>query len=203
MILVADSLQVVLAQSVRNTGQNKATFWRGTQQRGNLPSRIQPDSGREAALQNGSPGVFQQPFSSKPALTGTKSDLTPDSAKAEQGHPQQAESLRDQQAERQAARQTRPQNHQADASVLSPAANRFFRNLEGPNLSTWNQNRNHYSFSRQTRPDTRIPRITWQSGSRFGQTTSRRSFHNQTTFNQNRHNYSLRSITSPGFRGYR
>ena len=100
-----------------------------------------------------------------------------------------------QQAARQAAANVSPNG----VPVLSPAASRFFRNLQGPNLSTYNQNRQNYSFFGQTRPSNRIPNTTWQSGSRFGQTYSNRSNHNQTTAHQNRFNYSLRSLTRPGF----
>jgi hypothetical protein len=103
-----------------------------------------------------------------------------------------------QQAARQAATNVSPNG----VPVLSPAASRFFQNLQGPNRSTYNQNRQNYSFSGQTRPSNRIPNTTWQSGSRFGQTYSNRSNHNQATINQNRFNYSLHNLTRPGFRGY-
>jgi hypothetical protein len=99
----------------------------------------------------------------------------------------------------QAARQVAANVSPNGVPVLSPAASRFFRNLQGPNLSTYNQNRQNYSFFGQTRPSNRIPNTTWQSGSRFGQTYSNRSNHNQTTAHQNRFNYSLRSLTRPGF----
>ena len=103
-----------------------------------------------------------------------------------------------QQAARQAATNVSPNG----VPVLSPAASRFFQNLQGPNRSTYNQNRQNYSFSGQTRPSNQIPNTTWQSGSRFGQTYSNRNGHNQTTINQNRFHYSLHNLTRPGFRGY-
>lgn len=86
--------------------------------------------------------------------------------------------------------------------VLSPAARQFFENLRGPNLSTYNQTRQNYSFRGQTRPSTQIPNTTWRSGSRFGQSYSNRSSYNQSTVNQNRFNYSLHNLTRPGLRGY-
>lgn len=135
--------------------------------------------------QNGQPGQF-------PAATD-------DTGSGQQAWNQATQN----QQQAQAAQQIRPQQDPMGVPVLSPAANQFFYNLKGPNLSTWNQNRNHYSFTGQTTPGHQIPGITWQSGSRFGQTTSRRNNYNQTMFNQNRHNYSLRSITTPSFRGYR
>ncbi len=103
-----------------------------------------------------------------------------------------------QQAAQQAATNVSPNG----VPVLSPAASRFFQNLQGPNRSTYNQNRQNYSFSGQTRPSNRIPNTTWQSGSRFGQTYSNRSTHNQTRANQTGFNNRLRNLTVPGLRGY-
>ena len=121
----------------------------------------------------------------------------------QQPNPQQNSDVQNQltpvqQAARQGATNVSPNG----VPVLSPAASRFFRNLQGPNRSTYNQNRKNYSFFGQTRPSNRIPNTTWQSGSRFGQTFSNRSNYNQTTTNQNRFNYSLRSLTRPGFQDY-
>jgi hypothetical protein len=103
-----------------------------------------------------------------------------------------------QRAAQQAARNVSPKG----VPVLSPAAAEFFQNLQGPNRSTYNQNRQNYSFSGQTRPSNQIPNTTWQSGSYYGQTWSNRGTHNQSTLNQNRFNYSLHNLTRPGFRGY-
>ncbi|MFT4556041.1 MAG: hypothetical protein ACI93T_000282 [Porticoccaceae bacterium] len=103
-----------------------------------------------------------------------------------------------QQAARQAAINVSPNG----VPVLSPAASKFFQNLQGPNRSTYNQNRQNYSFSGQTRPSNQIPNTTRQSGSRFGQTYSNRSTHNQTRANQNGFNSRLRNLTNPGLRGY-
>lgn len=103
-----------------------------------------------------------------------------------------------QQAAQQAAINVSPNG----VPVLSPAASKFFQNLQGPNRSTYNQNRQNYSFSGQTRPSNRIPNTTWQSGSRFGQTYSNRSTHNQTRANQTGFNNRLRNLTVPGLRGY-
>ena len=103
-----------------------------------------------------------------------------------------------QQAAKQAAQNVLPNG----VPVLSPEAARFFQNLKGPNLSTYNQNRSNYSFTGQTRPNNQIPNTTWQSGSRYGQSYPNRSNYNQTTTNQNRFNYNLHNLTAPGFRGY-
>ena len=124
-------------------------------------------------------------------------------ANAQWNQQMQSQPAQNQQAVQTAAPQARPPHDPMGVPVLSPAASRFFQNLRGPNLSTWNQNRNHYSFVGQTRPDTQFHGMTWQSGSRFGQTYSNRSGHNQSTFNQNRFNYSLHNITAPGQSGYR
>lgn len=102
-----------------------------------------------------------------------------------------------QQAARQAATNIAPNG----APVLSPAAQKFFQNLQGPNRTTFNQNRQNYSFHGQARPSNAIPNTTWQSGSRFGQTWSHRNSHNQSAINQNRFNYSLHNLTQPGLRG--
>jgi hypothetical protein len=138
----------------------------------------------------------------------------PQHGNPQQGQPQQAQPQQpnQQQSNQQVHNQLTPVQQAAQQAainispngvpVLSPAASKFFRNLQGPNRSTYNQNRQNYSYSGQTRPSNQIPNTTWQSGSRFGQTYSHRNNHNQTTVNQNRFNYSLRNLTRPGLRGY-
>jgi hypothetical protein len=127
----------------------------------------------------------------------------PQQAQPNQGSPQQNPHAQNQltpvqQAARQAATNVAPNG----APVLSPAASRFFQNLQGPNRTTFNQNRQNYSFSGQTRPSNQIPNTTWQSGSRFGQTYSNRITYNQSRANQSGFNNRLRNLTSPGLRGY-
>ena len=130
---------------------------------------------------------------------------SPQQGDPQQAHPQQRNQQHQhnqltpvQQAAQQAALNVAPNG----VPVLSPAASKFFQNLQGPNRSTYNQNRQNYSFSGQTQPSHQIPNSTWQSGSHYGQTWSNRNNYNQTTINQNRFNYSLQNLTRPGFRGY-
>ena len=128
------------------------------------------------------------------------------------GSPQQPSQLPSQQHDPHAYSQLTPVQRSAmqaaqnvspnGVPVLSPAAAEFFQNLQGPNRSTYNQNRQNYSFSGQTQPSNQIPNTTWQSGSHYGQTWSNRNNYNQTTINQNRFNYSLQNLTQPGLRGY-
>lgn len=87
--------------------------------------------------------------------------------------------------------------------IPTAQSQRFFNRLQGPHISTWNQNRNNYSFRNQRMPSTRIHGVTWQQGSRFGQNRIGQSFHNQSRANQNTCNYSLRGISTPGMRGWR
>jgi len=87
--------------------------------------------------------------------------------------------------------------------VLPPEADRFFGQLRGPRLSTWNQNQFRFSFRNRFTPDTTIPRTTWRDGSRFRQTTSGRNFHLRSQFNMNGFKYGLQRITTPSMRGWR
>lgn len=116
---------------------------------------------------------------------------------------QQAQNQQLKQANDPRLTQRRPEYDPTDPRTLSPEAAQFFQNMRGPNISIWNQNRDHYSFSGQTRPSTTIPGITWQSGSRFGQSYTQPSFYNQSRYNQNQSNYSLYGISTPGFPGWR
>jgi hypothetical protein len=121
----------------------------------------------------------------------------------EQQQPAQQPQNQQQQAGDPRLTQQRPEYDPTDPRTLSPEAAQFFQNLRGPNISTWNQNRGNYSFAGQTRPSTTIPGITWQSGSRFGQSYTQPSFYNQSLYNQNQSNYSLYGISTPGFPGWR
>lgn len=190
-----------MGQTTSNSGQRDLVMWYGTQRRQSTNQQVQTGSNNRTASQRGVPGYFQDPAARQSANRGAIRPATnyPTAVNGEQTNQREQE----QQAERQRAQQNSRKQDPMAAPVLSPAAQRFFQELRGPNLSTWNQNRSNYSFFGQTRPSTTIPGTTWQSGSRFGQTYSHRSTHNQTTFNQNRFNFSLQNITAPGLRGYR
>ena len=197
------------------------TIWHGAQQRRGTGTAAQTGANSGALLPYTAPNRFQQPTYGQPALrTGadtsryataqygpTSSGQQPgQQSPGQTGHTrQQPEQSR--QSQRTDPRQDRQRNQQKydpmGVPVLNPAAQRFFRRLEGPHRSTWNQSRRNYSFTGQTTPSTRIHGITWQRGTRIGQSYPRPSFHNQSNYNQNRFNYSLRGITSPGFRGWR
>jgi len=157
------------------------------------PGSGQPGSGQPGSGQPGS----GQPGSGQPG-SGQPGQQPQQPANPQQNQHSQHQLTPTQQAAQQAAANILPNG----VPVLSPAAARFFQNLKGPNLSTYNQSRQNYSFSGQTRPSTQIPNTTWQYGSRFGQTNSNFSNYNQTTINQNRFNYSLHNLTDPGLRGY-
>jgi hypothetical protein len=148
------------------------------------------------------PAIAGQPVYGQPVY-GQPGQPIPQQAQPVPGQPQRNPHAQNQltpvqQAARQAATNVAPNG----VPVLSPAATRFFQNLQGPNRSTYNQNRQNYSFSGQTRPSNQIPNTTWQSGSRFGQTYSNRSTYNQSRANQNGFNNRLRNLTNPGLRGY-
>lgn len=216
--------QQAIGQSASYPRQNGPVMWHGTQQQSGAYQRIRTGLDNRQARQQVAPGYLQHPVASQSALRGANRPTTDDPAadnrdpanqRSQSGQfpsttggaeedPQSAnQQARDEQAARWRAQQGRRKRDPFATPALSPAATRFFQDLRGPNLSTWNQNRSNYSFVGQTRPDNRIPNTTWRSGSRFGQSYSNRSVHNQTTFNQNRFNYSLHNIAAPGLRGYR
>jgi hypothetical protein len=148
------------------------------------------------------PAIAGQPVYGQPVYA-QPGQPTPQQSQPNQGQPQQNPNAHNQltpvqQAARQAATNVAPNG----VPVLSPAASRFFQNLQGPNRTTFNQNRQNYSYYGQTRPSNQIPNTTWQSGSRYGQTYSNRSTHNQSRANQSGFNNRLRNLTSPGLRGY-
>ena len=224
--LIAMTLSLLAGAAIQTPqlALGQSVMWHGTQQQQGTNHRVQTGANNRAALQQGAPGYFQHPPTGQSALRGANRPGTDyptanqgapanqwpqpgqfSSAQADAGWNQQSANqlAQEQQAARQRAQQDRRERDPLATPVLSPAAMRFFQNLKGPNLSTWNQNRSNYSFVGQTRPSTKIPGTTWRASSRFGQSYSHRSVHNQTNFNQNRFNYSLHNITAPGLRGYR
>lgn len=192
-------------------GQNRASY-------GHVPHSRQYGHGytnNPPAGHYGSPDYVQHPATSQPAVRGSyhhggypaagnwnQSQPGQNQRHQAHSHQQQNQQPRQQLTPIQKAAQQAAQNvSPSGVPVLSPAAKQFFENLRGPNLSTYNQNRQNYSFRGQTRPSTQIPNTTWRSGSRFGQSYSNRSSYNQSTINQNRFNYSLHNLTRPGLRG--